>query len=147
MTEHAEQETIFTKEDVFKKQECYVTIKDHKPDFPARIKNRLINPAKSNIGKASKKILDRVNTDIRTKTGARQWRSTQDVTSWFESLEEKKKLSFIKFDIVEFYPSISESTFKKALTLAKKHSTISPESLSSATVTNSGPRRMEEISM
>ena len=63
--------------DVYKQQECYVTIKDHKEDFPARIKNRLINPAKSQLGKASKVILDRINQNIRSTTSLKQWKSTE----------------------------------------------------------------------
>ena len=37
----------------------FLTVKDHKADWPARVSCRLINPTKSNIG--NKSILDRVN--------------------------------------------------------------------------------------
>ena len=40
--------------------EAYITIKDHKEDFP-NISCRLINPSKSSIGKISKVILDEIN--------------------------------------------------------------------------------------
>ena len=41
--------------------ESYITVKDHKKDFPHKISCRLINPSKSDIGKISKHILDKIN--------------------------------------------------------------------------------------
>ena len=60
----------------------------------------------------------------RTATKPQQWRDTQGVISWFKNLTEKDKLSFIKFDIVEFYPSISEKLLRKAISFARGHTTI-----------------------
>jgi hypothetical protein len=34
--------------------ESFFTIKDHKNDFPSKIKVRVINPAKTDVGKISK---------------------------------------------------------------------------------------------
>ena len=45
-------------------EEAYITIKDHKDDFPRRRSCRLINPCKSSIGKISKAILDRINRAV-----------------------------------------------------------------------------------
>ena len=47
--------------------EAYVTIKDHKEGLPDKISCRLINPSKTDIGKISKQILDRVNNTILEK--------------------------------------------------------------------------------
>ena len=47
--------------------EAYVTIKGHKEGFPDKISCRLINPSKTDIGKISKQILDRVNNTILEK--------------------------------------------------------------------------------
>ena len=38
---------------------CFITIKDHKPNFPGHIECRLINPSKTEIGKISKAILEK----------------------------------------------------------------------------------------
>ena len=46
------------------KKDAYITLKDHKNDFPNKIKYRLINPTKSNIGKISKHIIDKINNNI-----------------------------------------------------------------------------------
>jgi hypothetical protein len=75
---------------------CFLTVKDHKPDWPAKVTCRLINPTKSNIGNISKNILDRINRDLRNKLGINQWRSTKDVLRWFSTLENKRTLKFLK---------------------------------------------------
>ena len=36
---------------------------------------------------------------LRTKLDLNQWRSTQEVIDWFNGLENKHELKFIKFDI------------------------------------------------
>ena len=48
--------------------EAYVTIKDHKEGFPDKISCRLINSSKTDTGKISKNILDRVNNTTLEKT-------------------------------------------------------------------------------
>ena len=113
--------------DIFQNQNSFCTIKDHKPDFPARIDVRLINPAKSNLGLVSKKILDKVNTAIRRKINSNQWRSTGDVLEWFDGIQEKNKHNFFQWDIVSFYPSITEKLFDTLLIFARKYIQISKE--------------------
>ena len=49
-----------------KKREAFISFKDHKENFENNPKCRLINPAKSDSGKISKLILDKVNTHLRT---------------------------------------------------------------------------------
>ena len=49
-------------------QKAFITMKDHKPNFPSNIKCRLINPTKSNLGKISKQILEKINSKIRQST-------------------------------------------------------------------------------
>ena len=93
----------------FPHQEAFVTPKDHKENFYKKPSCHLINPAKSELGKIAKFHIDKTNSIIRAKTKLRQWRSTKEVIAWFESLENKQKCKFIKFDIAEFYPSISDS--------------------------------------
>ena len=41
--------------------EAYITVKDHKEGFRNRPLFRLINPSKTQLGKISKKILDKIN--------------------------------------------------------------------------------------
>jgi hypothetical protein len=45
-------------------REAFVTLKDHKSNFENNPTCRLINPSKSEIGRVSKQILDRINTKV-----------------------------------------------------------------------------------
>ena len=105
----------------------FLTLKDHKEEFPGKLSFRLINPAKSNIGKVSKHVLDRINEDIRAATMANQWRSTKEVLDWFTSMERKQQKRWIKFDVEAFYPSISKSLLNKAIIFAKTFTIITKE--------------------
>ena len=106
-------------------KQAFITIKDHKENFKNNTKCRLINPMKSEIGKISKQKLQIITRSIRRKLQLNQWINTDDVLNWFDSLENKSRLSFINFDIVEFYPSISEKLFSDALDFAGKIVSIS----------------------
>ena len=81
---------------------------------------RLINPAKSEVGKISKALLDKINNEVRCKTNLNQWRSTKSVIEWFQNLDAQRNTKFIKFDIVNFYPSISENLLEDAIAFANK---------------------------
>ena len=39
--------------------------------------------------------------------------------SWFKNIPNKPRSKFIKFDVVDFYPSISESLLEKAIEYAQ----------------------------
>ena len=105
--------------------ECYLTIKDHKEEFMSKMPCRLINPAKSDIQKVSKIILDEVCTKIREIKNPNQWRNTAAVIDWFTKLENKKIMKFFKFDIEAFYPSITKEILQKAIIFATKITYIS----------------------
>ena len=87
---------------------AYVTLKDHKPNFANNPNCRLINPAKSEIGKISKAILTKTIKNIVDKTNTNLWRSTTSVLEWFNNTPNKRDSSFICFDVVEFYLSTTE---------------------------------------
>ena len=95
-------------------RQAYITWKDHKEKFNNNPKCRLINPRKPEIGKISKKVLQKINLAVRTSTGHTQWRNTPEVIKWFEKLKNKNTLKFINFDICEFYPSITPELLKKS---------------------------------
>ena len=57
-----------------------------------------------------------------------QWTNTASVISWFKnSTSNKKNCKFLKFDIENFYPSISENLQENALGFAAHHTEISEE--------------------
>ena len=104
--------------DALAENESFVTLKDHKPNFANDPSCRLINPTKSEIGLISQKILQRVNAEVVKATGVNQWKNTISVIEWFKNIPNKPSHSFICFDIVEFYPSITEDLLEKALEFA-----------------------------
>ena len=59
--------------DEYIKQEAFVTVKDHKPNFPDRKQYRLLNPAKSNVGKVSKTILETAVSKVKSSTNLNLW--------------------------------------------------------------------------
>ena len=58
---------------------AYITIKDHKDEFPDIIPCPLTNPSKSNIGKISKAILDTINKNAVRSSEINQWKNTSNV--------------------------------------------------------------------
>ena len=99
-------------------------MKDHKPNFENNPKCRLINPAKSELGKVSKRLLEEINKTIKNATKVSQWHNSDDVITWFKNIQNMEKCTFIQFDIEEFYPSITETLLVKALSFAKEFLTF-----------------------
>jgi hypothetical protein len=67
--------------ELMKKREAFISLKDHKENFENIPKCRLINPTKSESGKLSKVILGKINSNLRQKLNSNQWRNTQQVIS------------------------------------------------------------------
>ena len=113
----------------FIKREAFVTIKDHKPNFPNNPKCRLINSPKPEIGIISKIRLDKINSIIRSNTEFNQERNTSAVISWFKDLPNKSACRFVKLNVVVFYPSIGNDLFLKAINVAKGYTIIEPATI------------------
>ncbi len=104
--------------------QAFLTLKDHKPNFPNKPTCRLINPSKSELGKVSKKILDSINQQVRDQLPLNQWKNTDAVTKWFNNIDDKPNNTFITFDICEFYPSITHELLSEALEFASSYMDI-----------------------
>ena len=100
------------------KKEAFITLKDHKENFASNLPCRLINPAKSEMGEISKRILDDILTNVKQKTSVNLWKNTAAVTNWFSRINRKQDCTFICFDIVDFYLSISGDLLNRALDFA-----------------------------
>ena len=105
--------------------EAYITFKDHKEGFPHKLSFRLINPSKSDIGKISKNLLDKINKILMLNTNVNQWKNTTTAIDWFKNVANKKQCSFIQFDVENFYPSISLNLFNEAIQYASTITEIS----------------------
>lgn len=109
------------------KRDAYITLKDHKANFTNNPSCRLINPTRSEIGKISKQLLDRINKQIAATLKLNQWRNTSSVLDWFSNIANKSECSFIVFDVVDFYPSITSKLLGLALDFASEFETITDE--------------------
>ena len=105
-------------------QLAYVILKDHKENFKTKFACQLINPAKSKIGIVSKVELEIINKAIINQAKLNPWHDTQTLTYWFNSLQNKAKGRFIKFNTIEFYLSIAENLLDNAVSYAQTLTTI-----------------------
>ena len=121
--------------DLDERNECYsdqcafITLKDHKANFKNSARCRLINPSKSEIGLFSKHYLSSIITVVAEKSDVNHWKNTSTAIKWFENLQNKQKRRFIKFDIPDFYPSITEHLLERFIEYAKKFATIEHKTL------------------
>lgn len=123
----AEKLDISDRVDRMASAEAFITLKDHKDRFSDSLPCRLINPAKSELGAVSKSVLDRIVGAVKQATNINLWKNTAAVIDWFNGIPGKQQHTFVCFDVVEFYPSITASLLKKALDFAEQYVKISDE--------------------
>ena len=70
-------------------------------------------------------ILSTIVHEVRKETNTNLWKSTKEVTDWFNTIQNKNDYTFIVFDICEFYPSISQQLLNDAITYASNYVPIS----------------------
>ena len=58
-----------------------------------------------------------------------QWKNSTNVIEWFEAIKNKQDCVFIKYDIREFYPSITEKILNTSLNFAGEYQDISGDDL------------------
>ena len=105
--------------------EAFITIKDHKTNFPHDISCRTINSSKTHLGKLSKAILQKHIAIIRKKSMLRQWKNSDEVIEWFEKIENKNHKCFVSFDIKSFYPTIKRKHLIDAINFSEPYSKFS----------------------
>ena len=84
-----------------------------------------INPAKNELGRISKTILDNINMKLFQATKINQWKNMVSAIKWFNSLKDKHLMKFVMFDIKDLYPSIRQDLWNKALNFASEYIYIS----------------------
>ena len=116
---------IIDRMDVNTESSCFITIKNHKENFLNHPKVRLINPAKNELGRINKTILNDINMKLFETTKINQWKNMVSATKWFNSLKHKHLMKFVMFDIKDFYPSITQDQMNKTLNFASQYIHIS----------------------
>ena len=84
--------------DCLAKNPVFTTLKHRKEDFQAILPYRLINRSKSELGKASKVKLEKINQTLIKNLDVNQWKNSSSVIKWFKSIDNKKDCLFLKFD-------------------------------------------------
>ena len=69
-------ENVIERMDVNTESNRFITVKDHKENFSNHPKVRLVNPAKNELGRISKKILNNINMKFFQATKINQWKNT-----------------------------------------------------------------------
>ena len=72
-------------------------MKDHKANFLNHPTTKFFNPAKNEIGRISKQILDKKNSNLYEILKVNEWKNT--ATDWFRKIESKSSHKFLMFDI------------------------------------------------
>ena len=85
----AEKLSIDDRIEKMEETEAYITVKDYKEGFPHKLPFRLINPSKSDIGKISKKLLDKTSKILILNTIVNQWKNSTTVIDWFKNIAIK----------------------------------------------------------
>ena len=96
------------------KNNCFITLKDHKANFLNNPKTRLLNPAKNELGRISKAILNKINLNLRNITKVNQWKNTNDVISWFKSIGNKQNLSSFHLILKTFTLQLRKNCYQNA---------------------------------
>ena len=109
------------------RKQAFITLKDHKPNFINKPTCRLLNPTKPELGIISKQKLANIVKVVREKTKLNSWKNTHSVLSWFKAIQNKNRLSFITYDVCEFYPSITEDLMNNSLDFANNFIEISDD--------------------
>ena len=84
---------------------------------------------KTEIGHISKVHLEKIVKNVTEATGLNQWRNTSTVIDWFKKIPRKSQARLLKFDICNFYPSITEDLLLKAIDFARQFTEVTPETI------------------
>ena len=67
----------------------FITLKDRKENFLNRPITRLLNPAKNEIGRISKHILQNINKTLFEEIKVNKWKNTESVIKWLKNIPNK----------------------------------------------------------
>ena len=99
-------------------------MKGHKENFLNRPTTTLLNPAKYEIGRVSKHILQNINKTLSEEIKVNEWENTESVINWLKSIPNKHLYMFLMFDIKDFSPSIKEKLLWEVIRFPKLYISI-----------------------
>ena len=90
-------------------------------------KTRLINPSKTELGRISKFIIQNIVNSVKKANHCNLWGNSYETIEWFRRIKNKSKATFIQFDIIHFYPSITKNILIDSINYARKYIDITNE--------------------
>lgn len=74
-------------------------------------------------------IIQNICDSLRAATQVNQWekKTTNECLDWFKNIKDKEKLVFIKYDIYDFYSSLTGKGLADALEYAELFVEVNPE--------------------
>ena len=108
---------------------AYILFKDHKKNFPDKKQTRLINPTKTELGSVSKDVIQKITSRLMSSHKYNLWKNSMDTIDWFKKIKDKKRSTFVQFDIIEFYPSITKELLVRSLNHAREYTEITEEEI------------------
>ena len=91
---------------------------------------QIAKPFKSQHWKNQQVLLAKINLSVLSSTKINKWKNKSSVIIWRDNITSKQTLSFICFDVENFYPSISSNLFKESIEFARQLIGISADDLS-----------------
>ena len=88
---------------------------------------RLINPSKTELGRISKCIIQNIVNSVLKANHCNLWANSYETIEWFKGIKNKSKATFIQFDIIDFYPSITKNLLIDSSNYAHKYIDITNE--------------------
>ena len=104
---------------LYAERPAFIPLKDQNENFKHNIKCRLNNPSNCEMCVVNKKLLEEINNKLNNHLYYKQWHSTSLDIEWFRAIENKKTCNFIRFNIAEFYPSMSAELLEKSINFAR----------------------------
>ena len=57
------------------------------------------------------------------------WKNSLDTIDWFRKIKDKKRSTFVQFDIIEFYPSIIKELLVRSFNHAREYTEVTEEEI------------------
>ena len=92
---------------------AYILFKVHKQNIQDRKQVKLINPTKTELSLVPQDLMQRITSWLLSSPKYNLWGNSMDTIDWFKNIKNKKMSTFIQFDIIEIYPSITRELLLK----------------------------------
>ena len=100
-----------------------------KKNSPDKKQTRSINLTKTELGLVSKDVIQKITSRLMSSHKYNLRKNSMDTIDWFKKMKDKKRSTFVQFDIIEFYPSITKELLVRSLNHAREYIEITEEEI------------------